>query len=658
MLRIFVIAAAGLAVLGGVSIAAAPMVARYVAEAKVDAALARIRFQTTSVVNRGDVSVDLRSLTVTVKDLAIDGAGDSSHVKIGALTIERPWTDDGLLKADRVTFEDLTIRSAGETITAPRVDIFDYSGPERGLTATPGVGRNARSQADLIAQVSLQRASAPTIVFLGDQTGVRRTVRNIQMRNVVNGLVGKAGIAEIAIEAPPPDATATGGPGTILARSAAYEEVNLPTLWRFYAGDGGSRDRMVKSATIARVDVSIALQGGRVVKAESSNVRVEDVELRPLAFPVTTFDPIAMKIRLGHPLTPAEIRQQLQFATDVAKSVSFDRASIGRSRLEVSAPGSESWSAEVGGTRILGYEDARIESTAAKNFAFMDSSGRSVKLAVAEISKFDASGLLAYAERVGRDEVLMTLAPTPEDIVRIAPRIARLDAQGFDAAGPAGELSVAGLRIDVNAPLDAVPQRLAFRLDRLDAKPAPGALMRRALDAAELPSLSGSASFTLLLEPAENSLSLEAFDYAFEGLGSITGKGELLSVDPTLAISTGTALFDKISAVELGSFKFTAKDDGAVALILERAAKAAREPIEMFRERIAQETQETIGRLFGPPAVKSAEAAADFIRNPRTVEVTLNPRDADQTLLDLIRAVDLGPAGVAQVIELSVLYRR
>ena len=88
------------------------------------------------------------------------------------------------------------------------------------------------------------------------------------------------------------------------------------------------------------------------------------------------------------------------------------------------------------------------------------------------------------------------------------------------------------------------------------------------------------------------------------------------------------------------------------------AADKAGEPPEAFRESFARELQETIPRLLGPSAERSGVAAADFIRDPRTAEILLAPRKSDQTLLDLIRAAQLGPVGLAQVVDLTVLYKR
>lgn len=362
-------------------------------------------------------------------------------------------------------------------------------------------------------------------------------------------------------------------------------------------------------------------------------------------------------MRLGQPPTPQEVREQLLFAADGLRAISFHRIALEGAQFEFKPDGAPHRSGRLGLGEIGPYADGRIELIKAVDFAYQ---GDGVRLAArdGEAFQLDARGLTAFAERVGRDEQLMTTSPTAEEIVKFAPRLGRLEASGVDLVNGEGALTLATARIDVNAPLDAVPQRVAFKLDRLDAQPADGTWFKRFLALAQLDELRGSAAFALTLDPSARSLTLDRFDYDFEKLGVIKATGELSAVDPLLAVATGANLVDKVSAIELGTFKFTARDAGAVAVILERAAEAAGVLPEVYREQVARETQDTIFRLFGPQSENSAESAADFIRDPRSIEIIVSPRNASQPLLDLIRAFDLGPAGIAQVIAVGILYRR
>ena len=659
MKRVLVIVAAATLLLGAGALSV-PTVARYYAQSRIDAALKRIRVQTTSVVNRGEVSVELSSRSVTVRDLSIDAPGDGSVIRIAKMTIVSPSTEGDLLRADRIVVEDVTVKSAGETITAPRVEIETYSGPERGLTATPGVGRNARNQAVLIGRISFAKAVAPLILFDGDRTNIRRTVRNAVVLGVENGVVRSASLTEIAIAAPyiPPEQTPATSSLAVSAGPATYERLNLPVLWRFYAGDGlGDREPFLKLGSIRNVRAVATLRPGGAFEARADEMRVEDVELRPLADPVTTFDPIAARLSSGKAPTPQQVRDQLLFAVDVSRAVAFDRIAIEGARVEVGREGAPHRLAELRLGEIGPYADGRVEQIKAFGLTLRRDDAR-LAVSQVEASKIDASALAAFAERVGRDEQLMTTAFTAEEVVKIAPRLLRVDAKGFDLAGTIGELKLDSLRVDVNAPIDAVPQKIAFSMNGLDAKPADGTRLDRFLEPAELDRLQGSLAFALSLDPSEKSLTLERFDYDFKNLGEVKASGGLAAVDPVIAVLAGADLVDKISAIELGTLKISARDAGAVGIVLEHAAAAANVSVQIYREQIARDVQETVSRLFGPPAENSAEAAADFIRDPRGIELIISPRNASQPLLDLIRAFDLGPAGIAQVIDVGILYRR
>lgn len=661
MKRAFAIAGATLLAVAVAAIAFGPHLIQRYAESKVDQALARMRVQTTSVVNRGAVTVDLSNRALTIRDLGIESAGREQRIGVASLTIVRPREAGRLLTAERVIFEDVTVKSAGETITVPRIEIDNYSGPERGLTATPGIGRNARTQADLIHMVSLERAVAPVVLVTGDDTALRRTLRNVAINRVAKGLVESATVDGVALQVPyiSPEQSPETSSMTVSAGPLVYQGVDLPTLWRFYAGDGaGDRQPFLKSGVVANVQSVTTLRPGGEIRASWRRLTVDGVTVRPLGFPVTTFDPFATKLRVGEAVTPAEVRQQLLFGADGLRAIAFDRVAIEGAKLEIAREDEPRRSLDVASAEIGPYAEGRLGAVKAQGVDYRAGDLIRLSLKSAALSGFDATGLLGYADRIGRDEALLTMRPTAVDVVRYAPRLSGAEATGLAFCGPAGGMTAAAVRVEANAPAEEVPQHVAFTLDDLDAHPAPGSWGAKTLSEMRLDALTGGLSFALTLDPTKKTLSLNRFDYRFAQLGSLTATGEMSSVDPLLAVASGADFVDKFSAIELGMFKLTLADDGAVETILRRTADAARTPVELYREEVARDAQEQIFRLFGPPAENSAESAARFIRDPRRVEVVVTPRGTSPTLLNLIRAFDLGPAGIAQVIDLSVLYKR
>ena len=332
-------------------------------------------------------------------------------------------------------------------------------------------------------------------------------------------------------------------------------------------------------------------------------------------------------------------------AIDAGHAIGFDKIQFSGVATQLETEGEPARSARIANAEVGPYADWRLESARLDGVTVERADGARLALARAEAFQLDARGLAEYAERVGRDEVLLTTRPTIEEFVKITPRVGRIDAHGFEARNADGALAVEDIRVVVNAPLDNVPQKVAVQLTGLNAAPPADTQAGKLLKMVELDALRGAASFSLVLNPGEKTLSLAELDYNFEGLGTVKAKGGITAVDPMIALLSGAARIDKLLALRLAPFKFVVQDDGAVGALLRRAALNAGVPPDTYRETIAREAQETIFRVFGPPAENSAELAAAFIRDPRTLEITVNPKTTDQSLIEFFDAFDLGPEG-------------
>lgn len=661
MMRKVAIAAGALALMGLAGVLAAPTIGQRIAESKVDKALKRLRVDNTAVVNRGEVSVDLWTRVVTVKDLTVDPPGRGAGVRIGKVTITRPAETDDQLTAAAILVEDLTVKTAGSTTTVPRLEIANYSGPDKGLSTTPGVGAAAHSQAGAIARVSFDRAIAPLIITMGEQTKVRRTIRNAVVDRAVAGVVEKGSISGITVEAPylSPEEAPGAAALSVATGPIGYVDLSLPAFWRFYAGDGkAEREMLVKSIEIGDVVAGLALRPSGRFETKIERMRVENVETRSLGYALDMIDPVAMRARLGEAIGPAELRRQMLHAIDAGHAVGFDKIQFSGVAARLETESGPARTAQVANAEVGPYADWRLESARLDGVTVDRADGARLALVRAEAFQLDARGLVDYAERVGRDEVLLTTTPTIEEFVKITPRVGRIEAKGFEARNAEGALAVDDIGVDVNAPLDNVPQKVAVRLNGLNAAPSAESPAGKLLRKVELDALRGAASFSLVLTPADKTLALADLDYNFEGLGTVKAKGGIKAVDPMIALLSGAARIDKLLALRLAPFKFVVQDDGAVGALLRRAALAAGVPPETYRETVAREAQEMIFRVFGPPAESSAESAAAFIRDPRTLEITVNPRTTDQSLIEFIDAFDLGPEGIAQSIDVTMLYKR
>lgn len=661
MMRKLAIAALAAVLVGVACYAAAPFAATAFARSKVDAALKRLRIDNTAVVNRGEVSIDLWRWTVEVRDIEIIPPDRGYGIRIGTLRLMRPSDSGKLLKVDEIVAENIRVTTPSETTDVPRVEILDYTGPERGLSATPGIGARARTTGDNLRQISFERASIPLILTTTTRSGVRRTLRAVAVERAVKGVIDRTAVGSVTVEAPflSPEEAPAAASASLTSGRISYEGFSLPALWRFYVGDDkGDRENLAKSVDVDGLAAGVTLRPAGRFDLTLGRVRLENVKTRSLGYALTLIDPAAAKARLGEDLTPSEMRQQLSLIADAGRAVAFEKVAIEKAHgvLELADGPSRTFSAEL--AELGAYKDWTLDSAKLRGLSITRSDGARLVVDAAEAVHFDARELAAYAEKVGRDEAMLTVAPTVEEFVRLTPRVRRVEASGFDAANREGSLKAGTLRVVVDAPLDNVPQKVAFRIERLAAAPPAGSQFAELLNTVELGSLDGSASFRLVFDVSTRTLTLDRFDYRFAELGTLRGEGEVTEVDPTIALTSGGAFVDKLLKLRLGQFKFTFKDAGAVDVLMRRAAERARKPAEVFREEFAREAQETIFRVFGPPAEESARAAAEFLRNPRSLEVTVAPRTPDQTVVEFIDSFDLGPAGLAQTIDLTLLYKR
>jgi hypothetical protein len=660
--RIFLIAAAVIVVLGAAAALATPFLAQKIAEREVDKALKQIRKQSTSVVNRGPVSVNLRTWTVTVADVSIQAPGALSTVTIGSIAIVNPDKDRDDLTADRVLFEGVRIASGGETIVVPTIDVVQYSGPARGLVTTPGVGRMARSQSEVIAQISLAGVKAPSIEIRDEGSGIRRAIHNVTVGRIEKGVVDRAAAESVTLTAPQlSDSNPETDDGIDLTTGeVVYQGLNLPTLWRFYASDGaGEREPLAESVTASRVAARFAVKPTGRIQVTADRLEVAGVRIRPLSYPTAELDELARLTRRTEPPTPADIRRRLLVLADGVRALAFERVAVSGATVEASAgPERRTLRAQVASVEAGPYQDARLDRLSIGGLALADGNGGRAALAHAAATKFDANGLVTYAEKVGRDETLLSFEPTAEDVVRIAPRLAGVEIGQADVSAAGAEIKLDQGRLDFDAPADVVPQRIAARLDGLNMTPPPGGWAANALQTVALDGLRGSAKVAVTLDPSTKTLSVDAFDYDFEDLGHVTAKGELAEVDPLLAMSTGASFIERLSAVLLQPFSFTLRNEGVIDTLMRRAAAKAGQPVELYRESTARDAQDMVARLFGPPATDSAQSLADFVRDPRTLAVTILPKSQETRLIDVLQSLPLGPAGIAQTVDVTILYKR
>lgn len=640
-----------------VGVAVAPAVANRYAASEVDKALQRIRRLNTAVASRGDVEYDLFGRTLQVKDIVVDSPGvDGAKIHVGHVTVNRPSGREDQMAADFIRLENVSVVIASETLTIPTIEISGYEGPAQGLVSPPRVGRAARTQADMIAQVSIRGGRVPEMTSVNASLKATRTIRNVVLGAATKGVISRATIESVAFSMRPPPGGTTATTDALDIGAATFEGVSLPTLMRFQAGDGqGERETAVARAEVAGVSVRAPTASYGVVNATLGRLTFQDLALRPLAFETAAFDQLVDKARSNEPLTPADVRHLMLMAVDGVRAVAIGRATAVDASLTFDAEGPRRASAKlieataVADGRVGGLRFEALRAEAPEASASAGSGG---------VNNFDATGLLAYAQEVGEDKILLTSTPPADKMMALTPRAASAELADVKYARNGTVISAARLRTgqrgDVAA---ALPNHIGVAVERLRAPLPPRWRIGRYLQDAGIEDIDLSFAAELSLDATTQVLKLEQLAYAAPGVADVTLTGSLANVDPKVAVESGGELVQKLSDVTVEPFSLKVVDHGGLAAALAYAADRTGRPPELYRDELARQVEQTVVEILGPSADASGRALGLFIRKGGALDVAITPKGADTRLLRVLGLIGLGPVGLAQALDLTIVTR-
>ena len=271
---------------------------------------------------------------------------------------------------------------------------------------------------------------------------------------------------------------------------------------------------------------------------------------------------------------------------------------------------------------------------------------------------FDASGLLAYAQEVGEDKILLTSTPPADKMMALTPRAASAELADVKYARNGTVISAARLRTgqrgDVAA---ALPNHIGVAVERLRAPLPPRWRIGRYLQDAGIEDIDLSFAAELSLDATTQVLKLEQLAYAAPGVADVTLTGSLANVDPKVAVESGGELVQKLSDVTVEPFSLKVVDHGGLAAALAYAADRIGRPPELYREELARQVEQTVVEILGPSADASGRALGLFIRKGGALDVAITPKGADTRLLRVLGLIGLGPVGLAQALDLTIVTR-
>lgn len=640
-----------------VGLALAPAVANRFAASEVDRALDRIRRLNTAVASRGDVEYDLFRQSLVVTNIAVDSPGaDGAKIHIGRVTVLRPGGREDRMVADSIRIENVTVAFASETLTIPTIEVAGYEGPAQGLVSPPRVGRAARTQADMIAQVSIRSGRVPEMTSVNADLRATRTVRNVVLDAATNGVVSRATIESVAVSMRPRPGAAVDATDALRLGATTLEGVSLPTLMRFQAGDGqGEREIAVARAEVQGASLRAPTESYGVVNAAAGRLTLEDLALRPLAFPTQAIDQLADKARSSEPLTPAEVRRLMLMAVDGVRAVAIRQFAASDASLSFDGEGPRSASA--GLIEVTGVADGRVGGLRFEAFR-AETTETSAAAGSGAISDFDATGLLAYAQEVGDDKILLTSTPPAEKMMGLTPRAASAELADVEVVRDGNVVRAAKLRTGQRgAVAAALPNHISIAVERLQAPLPPRWRVGRYLQDAGVEEINLSFAADVSLDATTQILKLEQLAYDAPGVADVSLTGALAHVDPKVAVERGGDLIQKLSDVTVEPFALKVVDHGGLAAALAYAADRVGRPPDVYREDLAEQVEQTVVGILGPSADASGRALGLFIRKGGALDVAITPKGADTRLLRVLGLIGLGPVGLAQALDLTIVTR-
>lgn len=659
MKKPLVIGLAAIVVIGMGGYAGVQYWAEQKAYAVIDDALAQVR-ATGAKASIGSRAVALKERSLTLNDLAVSSADGTVSVAVGQLAAWGVGTpQSGRITADSLVLDNVSItrtdgpNGARVVETLPRVTIDAYAGP---LVVTPTAG----DAADMVngtavvlalrqlAAVDAARIDVPHAVTrttpakgspLGSQTR-ELTLDGIAVSDVRSGKIARLAVARLASEGLPAQGGAS--PAADAGKATPPAGAGATDATAAQSDDGSSLPRLQASAIVAR-DIDLtpllkttddnlhvvlgALETGPFTVEQADDVRNEGaslaltgVALRPAAI---TAPRLAALKALSADEAPANPEPLLADAIALLKGVAFARFQI--QDLKTIEP--------VGGGAakllVLDKLDGGVLAEMRFEGVTGDSDGRSATFGLFSVSGLDLPTLITLAHADDPTDPAIALSGFHAlSGVTLSDIEVPLDGSDDAPLAPAriGRASLSWG--DFPAPKAQLPGRILFELkdvtgpiDAEDGEPfntLAAAGLKEATFSLSLGAVYDAGSQSVSLSPAVVEVK-DAFRTAF------TARLDNL---PASAFANEEGLTAALPGLNMGPAQLTISDHGLAQLMLQRLAEADGQSVDAYRAQLLELLNEGIAAVApgAPEAAAVAQAIAQFIRDPKTLEITMTPK--------------------------------
>lgn len=564
----------------------------------------------------------VRAGSLDFRDLAYDGKFGSGTV--GLVSFAGLVQEGDRIRAATVRIERFAWKAPIASMEIPAIRIENFEGP-RGVVDALTSGRV--SEIDWIAVVNSARADRIAVDRVTQSIGeagkpqvAGGTVTDFVLEGLAGGKLGALKIAAWEFEADLPDGSKT----RYRVGATLYEDINLAEMTRFVTGGGSGPAKQIVGYNRAEAIETTDSNGART-RIGSSEAR--GLYSRGPREALTLADFEAMKT-LPNNGNPALAKKVTAFVTDIIDNTRVESAVIRDYEIEV--PGGRG---KIDALNARNYSLVGMELLEATGITIEAPTGP-VRIARIAFENFDYRALVDYLL-----EALTTgVMPPSTDPVRIRQALPSLDAfriEDVQAETPEGPVGIGSFAIEAERTgpyLTAIATTLKRLAVPLDAGTPTDAKER--LLALGYTRIVADAGITLRYDVTNKAIMLERTGASIDDAGSVESSLWIEKFDLDEMLAAGPDAAAKAMLLPFGGFEVKIVDLGLAQRFYQSVADSSGVTAEAIRDGLAAEMRNQASQLLGPAlAPGSADKVAQFLRNPGTLRVRVEPRPDRPPLL-------------------------
>lgn len=602
----------------------------------------------------GSLTVDPWRGHVSVANLIAVRGG--TRISVGALDVAMPrftgfaFSSPAFAAIGVVTAHDIRIESGGRVLTIPRLEA-------RGMgLSTSDLARlfdpdSPRPLAQRLSKLSGSSIVAPEITMSvaatePDEEDRSFALHGLALANMVAGKVGsfiiEGGHAVVGKK--------EGASKTLAVGRISASAIDLPLAATIAEGS-----RTEAGAPLRPLYEAFSIASIKFTRSEAEHFQIGAIQStalsgRPLLVPFKRA--MALLDKSGSDLSAEDKRQQTDILVDALKSFSLGRLEI--RDIGYAKTGDDATEVALGRLLIDGLETFRSRSIAAEHFVLADKTVK-VTFSRSALDGIDGSGLV---DVVGSANGASDIAASPEQIRRLAPKLAdaslldfRVEAPAADLTGNANaghatvfEMPVAEMRIGPFVGNLAATGSSHVQVIYDIASPAPGSGLE-ALAKAGFGRFDVTSDYAASWNETTHEYKLNQFSIAGKDLASLTAGGTMSNVLPDLMSPDKEVSARAAHQLEFRSLDLSLVDSGLAEKGLPLAAASMNLSIPDFKTAIKAQATDSINQILGPgpKAEQLAGAVSQFIDQPKRLDISVAAPGglSVQTIMDASNPQDL-----------------